>query len=290
MECPYPSNITTPSPLGEGVVRMHVGCGRCGACKHNKRVEWSYRIMQEQRVSKSCFFITLTYHDSYLPYSENWLPSLHKRDIELFNKKLRKEQSSRTEVKLRFFCVGEYGTKKQRPHYHVIFFNLLPELADPIQMLDIWKKGIVHQYTIDDGLIHYTTKYHVTANNRERKLDIEDDRKPEFTTQSRKPGLGFNYVLEKKDFHLKSKITIVRNNGYIQKMPGYYHRKIFGELPGEEKEKLRIEGERRAEEAHDKEIKRLIKKGFTFPEVELLKRQVYASKNVLIKAREKGHF
>ncbi len=286
--CPY--SIGIANPVNTGFERIYVGCGKCGACKHNKRVDWSFRIMQEAKYSKSAYFITLTYHDSVIPYTENWLQTLRKEDVQEFNKKVRKEQAKRCKTYLRFFCVGEYGTKFQRPHYHIIYFNLLPDLSDPAELLPLWKKGIVHRYPIEDGLIHYTTKYHVTANNGQRRLSPSDDRALEFTRMSLKPGLGYQYIEKTRDFHLKSKITVVRNNGYIQKMPDYYRRKIFGDLPEAEKEQLRADGLEMAQEAHDKEIVILRKEGFYDPERELLERQVYASKQVFIKAKRKGVF
>ncbi len=276
---------------------MYVGCGRCGACKHNKRVDWTFRIMQEAKASKSCFFITLTYCDSVIPYTENWLQTLRKKDVQLFNKKVRKLQSEKTETKVRFFCVGEYGSKYLRPHYHIIYFNLLPDLADPAELIPIWNKGIVHQYSIADGLIHYTTKYHVTANNQYRHLDPKDDRLNEFVMMSLKPpkgskigGIGYQYIKLNKQMHLNSKTAYVRNNGFIMKMPKYYHQKIFGDLPAEEKEELRLEGELRAEQAYDREILKLMKLGYDDPVSELLSRQVYAAKQVRIKANKKGIF
>ncbi len=296
MTCPYPVGITNPVSEGAGFERMYVGCGTCGACKHNDRADWSFRIMQEAKHSKSCYFITLTYHDSFLPLTENILPTLDKDHVQLFNKKLRKEQWKISGEKIRFFCVGEYGTKYGRPHYHLIYFNLAPHLAEPEVLLPIWEYGIPHRLSLDEGLTHYATKYHVTA-NKQRHLDYEDDRIDEFTRSSNKPpkggkcgGIGYHYIEETKKFHLDSLTTVCRNNGYAQRMPGYYYRHIFEGLEDSVKEKMRAESEERYIELHNEECARLRKKGYKSPETEILRRQVYEAKNVKFKADKKGIF
>ncbi len=297
MICPYPTSIVNPLADADGFLRMHVGCGKCGACKSNRRSDWSFRIQQEAKVSDSCYFITLTYHDSRLPMTENWLPSVDKEDVQLFNKALRNEQFKITERKFRYFCVGEYGTKFHRPHYHLIYFNLHPKLAEPELLLPIWEHGIVHKLGLDKGLTHYATKYHVTAQKRERALNTLDDRKDEFTIASNKPpdggkygGIGYQYIDKTKRYHLDSKNAYITNNGFKQRMPNYYYRHIFAELEDSDKEKMRKEAETLIRKVEDKEMNRLRKLGYKYPEQEFLRRLVAESKNVVFKANQKGIF
>lgn len=60
-------------------------------------------------------FLTLTYNEENLPKDF----SLSKRDLQLFNKRLRNH------VDFKFYASGEYGAKG-RPHYHGIYFGLDP--------------------------------------------------------------------------------------------------------------------------------------------------------------------
>lgn len=48
--------------------------------------------------------------------------TLCKRDIQLFNKRLRKYLFDETQHLLRFYAVGEYGPVRLRPHYHLLVF------------------------------------------------------------------------------------------------------------------------------------------------------------------------
>jgi len=55
-------------------------------------------------------FITLTYDNENLPENATLVP----KDLKDFQKRLRYHAN----IDLRFFSVGEYGEKTQRPHYH----------------------------------------------------------------------------------------------------------------------------------------------------------------------------
>lgn len=61
-------------------------------------------------------FVTLTYSDEQLPKGGTLVPE----DITLFLKKLRFAFRG---VRIRYFAVGEYGTKTRRPHYHLALFG-----------------------------------------------------------------------------------------------------------------------------------------------------------------------
>lgn len=298
MVCPFPIAIPNPAPRGVGFSRfMHVGCGSCGACKHNKRSEWSFRIKQEARHADSLYFLTLTYHDSTLKHTDNFLPTLVPSHLQTFLKDIRKEQAKLSDRTLRFFGVGEYGTLYSRPHYHVLLFNLIPELSCPGKLTEIWWHGIVHKEILDQGLTHYATKYHVTTENGERHLSYTDDRVNEFTRSSNKPpdggmygGIGYQYINTHGDYHRKTKTTFVINDGFKQKMPKYYFDAIFKDLSDVEKAKMREESFKRFSEKESKELKRLSEIGYDNPEQELLHRVYWKQKNVIHKAKKKGIF
>jgi hypothetical protein len=49
--------------------------------------------------------------------------TLSKRDVQLFLKRLRKDQTLRGLATIKFYACGEYGEKFDRPHYHIALFG-----------------------------------------------------------------------------------------------------------------------------------------------------------------------
>ena len=136
-----------------------------------------------------------------LPYDENSCPenrSLIVRDIQLFCKKLRKKVG-----RFRFFHAGEYGNTTGRPHYHMCVFGYRP--AD-LQVYTITAQGhrLYTSKIIDEtwGLgrcwigdvsfdsAAYVARYIVKKVTGERAEAHYAGRKPEYTTMSRRPGIG----------------------------------------------------------------------------------------------------
>ena len=63
-------------------------CGKCPNCYARRISGWSFRLMEEDKVSSSSYFITLTYDNP--PMSENGFMTLKKSDFQKFMKRLRK--------------------------------------------------------------------------------------------------------------------------------------------------------------------------------------------------------
>ena len=109
-----------------GKLSRKVPCGKCPKCRKVKVAQWAYRFDYELRRSTNPLFVTLTYSDDYLPLvyddkTSQEVPTLCRRDIQLFMKKLRKSSGVKG---IKYLCVGEYSPKKQRPHYHLVLLNL----------------------------------------------------------------------------------------------------------------------------------------------------------------------
>lgn len=182
---------------------------------------WSFRLRKELDVSSSADFITLTYSERTLPFNCSGEVTLVKRHLQLFLKRLRKQQSKYTGGKIRYYGVGEYGTLTDRPHYHLLLFNL-DSRTSPERS---WNYGHIHHGRVSDASIHYVTKYHVNV-----VKDPESTRQVEFSSMSRRPGLGYNYVEKVINWHRDNDYTHVVNNGYKQAMPRYYREKIFSKM------------------------------------------------------------
>lgn len=136
-----------------------VPCGQCLACKINKAYDWATRCMMEMEYydDNNCCFLTLTYAPKYLPKLGTSVPTLVKKDLQDFVKRLRIAGDRKKCKKLEaFFGCGEYGSKRGRPHYHLLCFGFSPDdliylklspTGYPIYrspfLTRLWKKGHV---------------------------------------------------------------------------------------------------------------------------------------------------
>lgn len=234
MKCLHPLTLSLDGR------RQFVPCGKCNYCLEARRAEWSIRLRSELRHSSNAHFITLTYSDDRLPVGDP--PPVVKDDLQKFIKRLRKLQSGYGEEKLRYYAVGEYGSKFGRPHYHVLMFNMRNDVAERIT--DVWDKGIVDVGTVTGASIHYVAKYHVN------RFGDFGDRAPPFCLMSRKPGIGAGYFETHAEWHMYSDRLYTVIDGYHRALPRYYKTKIFEnrivevEIPESERAKYLKEIER----------------------------------------------
>lgn len=142
---------------GHDSARLQVPCGKCPLCVKAKLQAWLFRLDYEARQSTNPLFITLTYNNENLPFDDKGNRSLYKRDVQLFLKRLRKSHAKISSTPLVYYCVGEYGTLRGRPHYHMLLFNL----ADNKQIDKAWGLGHVDVQTprTNNGSFLYVLKY-----------------------------------------------------------------------------------------------------------------------------------
>lgn len=166
------------------------GCGQCLPCRINKRREWASRIMLESKAhAKSCF-VTLTYDDKHLPFTIEGRPTLRPEDVTLWLKRFRKSLCGRP---IRYFLVGEYGDTTQRPHYHLVMFNV--DKDDLPKIRATWNLG--SRVEVEDLLperAQYAAGY--TTKKMTKKDDPRlDGRYPEYARMSLKNGgIGATYL------------------------------------------------------------------------------------------------
>lgn len=200
--------------------RDWVPCGKCNFCLQNRRADWSFRLAQELKIANTAKFLTLTYEEETIAYSPtSGLPELSKRHIQLWTKRIRKENSRMVPWPLRYYTVGEYGTETTRPHYHALIFNLHPLIILRIQ--DYWPLGQCHVGDVNPASIHYVTKYHVNY------LGDYPGRAPPFALMSKKPGIGSNYLITHFNYHKNAKNHCTKVGGQIGRLPRFYKEKIF---------------------------------------------------------------
>jgi hypothetical protein len=212
-----------------------VPCGQCIGCRLERSRHWAVRCMHEASLYEENCFITLTYDDKHMP---KW-GSLEKRHFQLFMKKLRKSFSSR---KVRYYHCGEYGELSGRPHYHACLFNF--DFPDKCywttrkdirvyrsQILDVlWGKGIteIGEVTFDSAayVARYIMKKVTGPMSHERYQVIHEQTgeigtmEPEYTTMSRRPGLGKGWY-EKWGSEVYPSDEVIMN-GKQMKPPRYY--------------------------------------------------------------------
>lgn len=205
---------------------MVVPCGNCAFCLATKRSDWALRLHYEGRKHLCKKFITLTYADQNLVW-KNGTSQLHKRHLQLWLKRIR-----RAGFQVRYFAVGEYGSKTFRPHYHVILFGNVPD--DVIR--SSWNTGEdsgfqplghVHIGTVTEASIMYCLGYIV--NGKGWKMRTRRERP--FSIMSRRPGLGASYLTPAMvAWHRSGRKNYAMLEDEKRHLPRYYKTKIFSKI------------------------------------------------------------
>jgi hypothetical protein len=226
----------------EGYLDMPVTipCGKCIGCRLEKSRQWAMRIMLEASMYEENCFITLTYDDRNLPDP----PSLQLEDFQNFMKRLRKQFGAG----IRFFHCGEYGEENGRPHYHAILMNFDFSDKQPLRLLDygkdkqkiytseslerLWPYGYSSIGSVTFESAAYVARY-VTkkitgalADEHYQRIDYATGEvvylKPEYSTMSRRPGIGKPWYDKFKSDVWPSDYLIV--NGRKVKPPKFFEK------------------------------------------------------------------
>lgn len=199
-----------------------VPCGKCGFCLQSKRSQWMFRIYWEMfHQEYPGWFLTFTYNERCVKRTADHRLSLRFSDIQKFLKKLRKAK-----YYAKYICVGEYGGKTKRPHYHMLLWTD----CDPNNLMQFWstKKGLclgkIHVGRISMQSAMYTLKYiiqpkQIAENGIER------------TRAQFSHGLGLAYlstsVYEYHTLDYENPVFTSRVDGERVALPRYYQYKIF---------------------------------------------------------------
>ncbi|WNK14895.1 MAG: replication initiator protein [Microvirus sp.] len=237
------------SELGYPNTKTELPCGCCIGCRLDRSRDWAGRIMNEAQSHQSSCFITLTYQrDNY---------SLNKRDITLFFKKLRRKHEDQS---IRYFQCGEYGEQLGRPHHHIILFGY--DFPDKVplkkgkhiqyvsrELADLWQHGLhsIGTLTLDSAM--YVARYCLKKINGKSQEDHYQGRIPEYTTMSRKPGIGKEFF-EKFQSDVYNHDRMVINNS-ITLRPAKYYDRMYENLHPTKMRKLKTARKKRAIENPD---------------------------------------
>jgi hypothetical protein len=216
-----------------------------------------FRLLQEDRVRTHSHFITLTYAPHFLPRSPNNLPTLNKRHLQLYWKRLRKN----TGYDISYYAVGEYGSLYRRPHYHAIVFGC----PTPVSYSLCWTVDYNPIGSVDCGPVNANTIAYCAGYLNKGKTvprHARDDREREFSVMSN--GLGAAYLSDNIVRYHKShldQLYVTHPGGRRVAMPKYYRDQIFTE---EEKAKQREFVLHAYEKRELKLRKRAEKEGFNY--------------------------
>lgn len=180
---------------GYGDLEVEIPCGRCIGCRLERSRQWAMRCVLESQLYERNVFVTLTYRDSDLPSDG----SVSVRALQLFLKRLRKRFS---DERIRFFACGEYGSKKFRPHYHLLLFNhsfndatLWSRRSGQLlyrspALEELWPYGFSTIGAVTFESAAYCARYILKKVTGQDSREHYGERHPEFVTMSRKPGIA----------------------------------------------------------------------------------------------------
>lgn len=192
-----------------------VPCGRCGFCAATRRSDWAIRLMWERKLHSCSKFVTLTYADPHLKWY-NGQPQLHREHVQLFLKRVRKEG-----YQLRYYGVGEYGSKTFRPHYHLLLFGDVPEEVIRRQ----WIHGQVHIGNVTQESVMYCLSYMINKND----WRMSKGRVRTFNMMSK--GIGKNYLSPAmREWHKSGRKNYCIVDGCKRHLPRYYKNAIFSKI------------------------------------------------------------
>lgn len=186
MQCPH---LMTVKHLAQDLT---IPCGQCHACRVRRREELAARIILEADNQRS-WFVTLTYRPTQNTYlcdeGKDPVPTLCKQDRTLFLKRLRKRFPTGA---IRYFFVGEYGSRTGRPHWHCVLFGLEDDPSDAVDAS--WGLGFISCAELTLQRARYVARY--TTKKMTGPMSYDDGRSPELASWSKHPALGHRGALK----------------------------------------------------------------------------------------------
>lgn len=184
-----------------------VPCGKCIECRRRSARDWKVRLYHHSLTEGDSLFVTLTYDDEHMDS-----PHLNYRHYQLFMKRFRRSFPGR---KISFFCVGEYGSRSFRRHFHCIIFGVdINEVRTKFlctsrknKKVKIWTSDLISRCWDNRGFVSvsrvvsgdaaafgYVSGYILSKSDARHIRTINDfGLVPEFHHMSLKPCIGRKY-------------------------------------------------------------------------------------------------
>lgn len=253
---------------------IEIPCGNCIGCRLAYSREWANRCILEAKNYEFNEFITLTYDNEHLPMSEGvdletgevrTVATLEPKHLQKFMKDLRRYfEYHYNHTDIRFYACGEYGDEKERPHYHLIVFNLpVPDKefyftnkkgninyhSDIIQK--IWGKGLTSLCPVTWETCAYTARYVMKKQKGKGAKEYYSDigKVAEFVRMSRNPGIARDYYEQNKDKIYECDEIFIKKSDKTEKVrPSKYYDRLFDIENPERLERLKKIRKKFAEE------------------------------------------
>lgn len=243
---------SNPPSDGRAYVTIWLPCGTCILCREENARQWAVRIVHESSLHADNCFITFTYSDKHLP---EYNSLAYKEHMQPMWKRLRHHIGD-----LRYYAVGEYGDKTQRPHYHACLFGHaflegrtmvrngpMPLWTHPL-LEKVWGLGHVSIGALKFETARYTASY-VTKKLRSKQkyVRVEEETGELIPLEqpraymSLNPAIGAEWLNRYGDDVFMRDYVII--NGKKQKPPKYYEKwlgkrsKIALQMVKEERER-----------------------------------------------------
>lgn len=177
-------------------LKMEVPCGHCPQCIAMKQ---SYIVQRSQMESKEndLWFCTLTYKTSKLRYIDvngYRLKYADIRDVQNMIKRMRKRNLFG--LPFRFWAVVEYGGKKHRPHFHLIFST--PKIAGETQVQRMAREKEYYRLVLNEWRRNEATcidkNGRVVANTRSPRYEKLCDYRVTYKNGKRRCTYDFHYI------------------------------------------------------------------------------------------------
>ncbi|AXL14739.1 replication initiator protein [Microviridae sp.] len=208
---------------------IQVPCGRCIGCRLERSRQWAVRIMHESQLHDRNCFLTLTYDDEHLPPGG----TLEKSDFQKFARTARKRIG-----RFRYYQCGEYGETTGRPHHHVCLFGKdFAHDREPFKttkdghplftsrtLSRLWPLGHAYIGQLTFASAAYVARYCTKKVNGSQAAEHYGDRVPEYSTMSRRPGIGADWINRFQTDVYPSDQVIV--NGRATKPPKFYDQQL----------------------------------------------------------------
>lgn len=245
-----------------------IPCGKCIGCRIEYSRQWANRMMLELQYHDSAYFVTLTYSDDFIPHNpvadqdtgEYKYDSytLRKDHLSKFIKHVRKHFPNQN---IRFYGVGEYGSKTIRPHYHIIVFGLVLDDLDLYKrtpqgdclytsrsLNECWSNFIgfdshgVPRYDqigwcVVAPVTWETCAYVARYVNKKMSGPLENwfisqNMQNPFSLMSRRPGIGKQWYIDHPDFYEKEFINLrTGTKGIKFRAPRYFDKLLEEDCP-----------------------------------------------------------
>lgn len=243
MPCAEPIQAFRPSTGGPALFKrphqhtyteMQLPCGHCILCREEQARQWAVRITHEAQQHENNAFVTLTYKNEFLPEHN----SLNYEHLRQWWRRVKRRHKGQT---LRFYAVGEYGDKNDRPHYHVCVFGTAfdqdrvilrrePTMlwTSPVLQAD-WPYGHTSAGALNFTTAQYTAGYMAKKLAKKKQYVRIDEETGELVPlvqprsfSSRHPAIGATWLEKHGDqVYAHDRVVI---NGKPQKPPRFYDR------------------------------------------------------------------